>query len=169
MRCADAKSLLDAVATLNRPRVAVYGTKDFFFEDTEELTAKIVDYTAALCEPQQMRDRVHRARVFLSGLEASGAGPRSPEMVSARRALTRAKANISSTARRANEVRTREALESMMEARARIEEQFHVTSFDSPYLEPEPPFPELAPGKGGGERKSDSNRQEHKPRARPGV
>lgn len=163
------KSLLDAVATLKRPRVAVYGTKDFFFEDTEELTATIVEYSAALCEPQQMRDRAHRARVFLSGVEAGGAGPRSPEMVSARRALTRAKANISSTARRVNEMRTREALQAMMEARARIEEQFYVTSFDSPYLEPEPPFPEMEPGKGGGKRKSDSNRQELTPRARPKI
>ena len=163
------KSLLDAVATLKRPRVAIYGTKDFFFEDTEELTAKIVEYSAALCEPQKMRDRAHRARVFLSGVETEGAGPRSPEMVSARRALTRAKANISSTARRANEVRTREALQAMTEARARIEEQFYVTSFDSPYLEPEPPFPEMAPEKGGGERKSDSNRQELRPRQRPRV
>ena len=163
------KSLSDAVATLKRPRVAIYGTKDFFFEDTEELTAKIVEYAAALCEPQQMRDRAHRAQVFLSGVEISGAGPRSSEMASARRALTRAKADISSTARRANEVRTREALQAMMEASARIEEQFYVTSFDSPYLPTEPPFPEMAAGKGGGERKSDSNRQEHKPRARPRV
>lgn len=163
------KSLLDAVATLKRPRVAIYGTKDFFFEDTEELTAKIVEYAAALCEPQQMRDRAHRAQVFLSGVETGGASPRSPEMISARRALTRAKANISSTARRANEVRAREALQAMMEARARIEEQFHVTSFDSPCMPAEPPFPELLPGKGGGERKSDSNRQEHRLRPRPRV
>ena len=161
------KPLLDAVNTLKRPRVAIYGTKDFFFEDMEELGAKIEEFCSALCEPQQLRDRAHHARVFLSGLEASGAGSRSAEMVSGRRALTRANANISSAARRSSDLRIKEARESMEEMRTRIEEQFYVTSFDSPYLPAEPPFPELA--EGGGARKSDSNRQQLKPRARPRV
>jgi hypothetical protein len=161
------KPLLNAVACLKRPRAAVYGTKDFFFEDTEELTASIVEFSAALCEPSQMRDRAHRARVFLSGLEASGAGQRSSEMVSARRALTRANANISSPARRSSDLRIREAQKAMDELRERFEDRYHVTSFDSPYMPAEPPFPEL--GASGGARKSDSNRQEHKPRQRPRV
>lgn len=90
-------------------------------------------------------------------------------MVSARRALTRAKADVSAPARRSSDLRIREAEKAMIEARARIEEQFSITSFDSPYMEAEPPFPEMAPGKGGGERKSDSNRQQLTPRARPRV
>ncbi len=161
------KPLLDAVNTLKRPRVAVYGTKDFFFLDTEELAAKIVEFSEALCEPHHMRERARQARVFLSGVEASGAGSRSAEMVSARRALTRANANISSPARRSSDLRIKEAREAMEEVRARIEDQFHVTSFDSPYMPAEPPFPELAAG--GGERKSDSNRQEHRPKQRPRI
>ena len=161
------KPLLDAINTLKRPRVAIYGTKDFFFEDMEELGAKIGEFCSALCEPQQLRDRAHQARVFLSGLEASGANVRSPDMVAARRALTRAKAGVSSPARRSSDLRIKEAREAMEEMRAQIEERFHVTSFDSPYLPADPPFPELE--EGGGARKSDSNRQEHKPRARPRV
>ena len=161
------KPLLDAVNTLRRPRVATYGTKDFFFEEMEELGAKIEEFCEALCEPQQLRNSVHQARVFLSGLEASGSTVRSPEMVAARRALTRAKANVSSPARRSSDLRIKEARQAMEEMRARIEDQFHVTSFDSPYMPTEPPFPELAGS--GGARKSDSNRQELKPRARPRV
>ena len=161
------KPLLDAVSSLKRPRVAIYGTKDFFFEDTEEFTASIVEFSAALCEPSQMRDRAHRARVFLSGLESSGAGQRSSEMVSARKALTRANANISSPARRSSDLRIRAAQKTMDELRERFEDRYHVTSFDAPYMPAEPPFPEL--GASGGARKSDSNRQEHKPRQRPRI
>jgi hypothetical protein len=163
------KPLLDAVASLNRPRVSIYGTHDFFFEDTEELASTIVELAAALCEPSLMRDRVHQARVFLCGLEASGAGQRSPEMVSARRALTRAKANVSSPARRSSDLRIREAEKAMIEMRDRYEDRFHVTSFDSPYRPSTPPFPEMAKGQEGGERKSDSNRRELTPRPRPRV
>lgn len=90
-------------------------------------------------------------------------------MVSARRALTHAKTDVSSPARRSSDLRIREAEKAMIEARARIEEQFYVTSFDSPYLEPEPPFLEMEPGKGGGERKSDSNRRQLRPSSRPRV
>jgi len=163
------KPLLDAAASLNRPRVSVYGTHDFFFEDTEELTAAIVEFAAALCEPAQMRDRAHKARVFLSGLEASGAGQRSAEMVSARRALTRAQANISSPARRSSDLRIREAQKNMDELRERFEDRFYVSSYGATYQSSNPPFTEVAREQGGGERKSDSNRQELKPRARPRV
>ena len=161
------KPLLDAVASLNRPRVAVYGTKDFLFEDTEELTASIVEFAAALCEPSQMRDRVQRARVFLSGLEASGAGSRSAEMVSARRALTRAKANVSSPARRSSDLRIREAQKNMDELRERFEDRFYVSSYGSTYSSADPPFPEMTREQGGGDRKSDSNRQELRPNLKP--
>ena len=89
-------------------------------------------------------------------------------MVSARRALTRAKADISSPARRSSDLRIREAEKNMIELRDRFEDRFHVTSFDSPYM-PADPFPEMGAGQGGGERKSDSNRQELRPRQRPRV
>ena len=56
----------------------------------------------------------------------------------------------------------------MIEMRERFEDRFHVNSFDSPYM-PADPFPEMAAGQGGGERKSDSNRQELRPKQRPRI
>ncbi len=135
--------------------------------DTEELSAKLAEYYAALWGPHEMRNCFHRARVFLSGVEAGGANPGTAEMVSARRALTCANANVNMPARRSSDLRTKEAREAMEEVRARIENDFYVTSFDSPYMPAEPPFPEM--GASGGARKSDSNRQEPNPRARPRV
>lgn len=88
-------------------------------------------------------------------------------MVSARRALTRAKANVSSPARRSSDLRIREAQKNMDELRERFEDRFYVSSYGSTYSSADPPFPEMTREQGGGDRKSDSNRQELRPNLKP--
>lgn len=160
------KAMKDAMDTALRPRTAVYRDKRFFYEDSEALVAAIVDYAAAIRDPHEKRERVGRAQSKIVSLGIEKVDNRDPRMASARRALASANHGVSKAARIAQDRRIKQARDAMTDARETIERDFYITPFHQ--VETNPPYRD-AMGPSGGERKSDSNRQEHKPRARPRV
>ena len=162
------KPLINAVASYNRRRAGLYAAKDFFFEDTEELTFKIQEYAAAIREPHEMRERVRLAMGKLAETSAATERAGGSSMASARRTLSRAAAGVSAKARRASEVRVRVAREEMVRAVQEIDRKFHISAYDPLGLDKDP-FQAEKESASGGERKSDSNRQELRPNLRPRI
>ena len=162
------KPIIDAVASYSRRRAGLYAQKDFFFEDTEELTFKIQEYAAAIREPHEMRERVRVAMAKLAETSAATTRAGGPSISSARRALSRAATGVSAKAKRANEVRVRQARQDMTDAVAEINRKFHISAYDPLGLDKDPFQTEKEKGSGG-ERKSDSNRQELRPNLRPRI
>lgn len=152
----------DAMDTALRSRVAVYGDRRFFFEDSEALVAAIADYVDAMLVPHQMRERLGRAQGRVISLDVDGVGNRDPRMASAKRALTAAKVGVSKAAKVAQDQRINGARRVMEDARAGIERDFYITPFDR--VEICPPHPYSAE-LGGKERKSDSNQVQLRPRS----
>lgn len=144
----------------------MYGSKRFFYEDSEVLTNAIVDYAAAIREPREMEDRLRRARAKLSEVEVDGKMKGHAKLSSAQRALAKAKEAMGRSVMMASYRRINEARAVMVAAREAIERDYYVIPLDR--VETSPPNPYTA-GMGGGERKSDSNRQELKPSNRPRV
>jgi hypothetical protein len=159
-------ALKQAMETALRRRVGVYGGKPFFYEDSEVLTAAIIDYAAALRHPWEMRDRLRRAEAQLSEVECTGTALSFAQLASAKRALSKARSGVGKAARANAEQRIKQARAVMVAARDAIERDYYITPLDR--VETSPPHPYTA-GLGGGERNSDSNRRELKPTTRPKV
>ena len=160
------QSMKDAMETSLRRRVGVYAAKPFFFEDSETLTAAIVEYAAAIRHPHEMRQRVGRARAKLSERETENKGPKDLRLAGAKRALWRAKIGVSKRAQVAIERRINEARAVMVAARDAMERDYYITPLHR--VETTPPHPDTS-RPSGGERKSDSNRREFKPQAKPRI
>ncbi len=152
-----------AVEVAQRRRIGIYGTKRFFFEDSEALTGAIEEYAAAILHPHQMREEVRRALARRSEVIVDGKQRGHARLVSATRALARARLATNKIARNAFELRIKEARAVMVAATEAMERDYYVTPLDR--IETCPPHPYTA-GPGGGERKSDSNRREFKPPSR---
>lgn len=152
-----------AIETARRRRVSIYGTKTFFFEDAEVLSGAIEEYASALCQPHRDRIALHRAQWALSECEEAGPGGAARVQV-ARRALAKAKERVSRAALLASERRIDEARAVMVAATEAMERDYYVTPLDR--VKTSPPESYLD-GFEGSERKSDSNRVQLNPRARP--
>lgn len=161
------KELLDAVGSYSRRRVGLYGKQEFFFEDTEELTFKIQEYAAAFCEPRERKERLVSAKAKLSELLPTP-GSRSQEICVARRVLHEARLGVGKKAERSNTLRVNQARREMTEMLEHINRKFHITAYDPLGLDKDPFLLEKESGSGG-ERKSDSNRQELRPNLRPRI
>ena len=116
--------------------------------------------------PHDKRLRLAKAQARVSEAENPADPAPKEEILRARRELFKAKGGVSRPARIECERRLNQARKLMMEARAGIERDFHITNVGP--IEPDPfgPFPP----EGGGQRQSDSNKRELKPRSstRPG-
>ncbi|MBW8809744.1 MAG: hypothetical protein JF591_13105 [Lysobacter sp.] len=160
------RQFVEALASLRTRRVSVYGTKPSLFEDTEALSWAIQNYAMELRRPHDKRQRLAAAMARVSETENPADPAPKDEVLRARRELFKAKGGVSRLALMECERRLNQARELMVNARAGIERDFHITRV-SP-IEPDPfgPFPP----EGGGHRQSDSNRRELKPRSptRPG-
>ena len=152
---------VDALATLRTRRVAAYGTKASLFEDTEALSWAIQNYAMELRRPHDKRQRLNKAMVRVSEAENPADPAPKEEVLRARRELFKAKAGVSRLALMECERRLNQARELMANAREGIERDFHITRVGA--IEPDP-FGSLLP-EGGGQRQSDSNRRELKPRS----
>lgn len=159
------QAMRDAMESALCRRVGVYASKPFFFEDTEVLTAAIMEYVAAMRHPHEMRQRVERARAKLSEREAENNGPTDPRLAGARRMLWKAKASVAMGARIESERRINEARAVMEAAREAMERGYYITPLHR--VETSPPQPYTAGA--SGERQSGSNRRELKPQTRPRV
>lgn len=158
--------LVEALASLRTRRVSVYGTKPSLFEDTEALSWAIQNYAMELRRPHDKRQRLAAAMARVSEAENPADPSPKDEVLRARRELFKAKGGVSRPALIECERRLNQARELMVVARDGIERDFHITKVGP--IEPDPfgPFPP----EGGGQRQSDSNRRELKPRSstRPG-
>ena len=153
-----------AMETAARRRDGIYSNKPFFFEDSEVLTGAISDYARAVVHPERMRDAVRRAQAQLSQVEVDGSSKSYALWNSAQRGLAKARAGVSKSAQIASDRRISEARAVMVAATEAIERDYYITPLDR--VETSPPHPYTA-GPGGGERKSDSNRVQLKPRSGP--
>lgn len=157
---------VDALATLRTRRVAAYGTKASLFEDTEALSWAIQNYAMELRRPHDKRQRLATAMARVSEAENPADPASKEEVLRARRELFRAKGGVSRLALMECERRLNQARELMASSRDGIEHDFHITKVGP--IEPDPfgPFPP----EGSGQRQSDSNRRELRPRSskRPG-
>ena len=157
---------VDALATLRTRRVAAYGTKASLFEDTEALSWAIQNYAMELRRPHDKRQRLATAMARVSEAENPADPAPKEEVLRARRELFKAKGGVSRLALMECERRLNQARELMASSRDGIEHDFHITKVGP--IEPDPfgPFPP----EGGGQRQSDSNRRELRPRSskRPG-
>ena len=154
-----------AMETAARRRVGVYGTKRFFFEDSEVLTASIIDYARAIRAPHEKEDRVRRAASTLSMVEVDGTAPSHAQLSSAKRALARARAALSRSAKAADQRQIAQARAAMVEAADAMERDYYVTPLDR--AETCPPHPYTSGL--GGERQSNSNQVQLKPPSRPNI
>lgn len=125
------QAMRDAMESALCRRVGVYASKPFFFEDTEVLTAAIVEYVAAMRHPHEMRERVKRARANLSEREAENNGPTDPRLAGARRMLWKAKASVAMGARIGAERRINEARAVMEAAKEAMERDYYITPLPS--------------------------------------
>lgn len=159
-------AFVEALASLRTKRVAVYGTKPCFFEDTEALSWAIQNYAAELRRPHDKRQRLAKAQARVSETENPADPAPKEEVLRARRELFKAKGGVSRLALIEGERRLNQARELMKSARDGIERDFHITKVGP--IEPDPfgPFPP----DDGGQRQSESNKRELKPRSsmRPG-
>lgn len=157
---------VEALASLRTRRVSVYGTKPSLFEDTEALSWAIQNYAMELRRPHDKWQRLAAAMARVSEAENPADPSSKDEVLRARRELFKAKGGVSRPALIECERRLSQARELMVVARDGIERDFHITKVGP--IEPDPfgPFPP----EGGGQRQSDSNRRELKPRSstRPG-
>ena len=157
---------VDALATLCTRRVAAYGTKASLFEDTEALSWAIQNYAMELRRPHDKRQRLATAMARVSEAENPADPAPKEEVLRARRELFKAKGGVSRLALMECERRLNQARELMASSRDGIEHDFHITKVGP--IEPDPfgPFPP----EGSGQRQSDSNRRELRPRSskRPG-
>ncbi len=157
---------VEALASLRTRRVAVYGTKPSFFEDTEALSWAIQNYAAELRRPHDKRERFAKAMARVSEVENPAEPASKDEILRARRELFKAKGGVSRLALIECERRLNQARELMKNARDGIERDFHITKVGP--IEPDPfgPFPP----DDGVQRQSESNKRELKPRSsmRPG-
>ncbi len=152
----------DALASLRTDRVAVYTTKPMLFADTEVLAEAIKDYASALRKSYDNHCRLWTALARKS-MACNPAEPAAKsEIQSARRALFLAKAGVSRSALEACEQRIDLTRADMVAARVRLEDAYHITKV-SP-MEPVPFGP--LPAEGDGQRQSDSNRVQLRPRSR---
>jgi len=159
-------AFVDALATLRTRRVGVYGSKPFFFEDTEAFAWAIQNYASELRRPHDNRQRLWKARVRLSEVEAEQGSATDRDLLRARRDLWKAKRGVSSAAMIESERRLSQARDLMVEARNDIERDFHITVCAPLGTKAFGPFPPITDEE---ERRSDSNQRELKPRARPRV
>jgi hypothetical protein len=153
----------DALVSLRTDRVAVYATKAMLFADTEVLAEAIKDYASALRKPYDNHCRLWTALARKS----TACNPAEPaarsEVLLARRELFLAKDEVSHSAMAACEQHIDRARAEMVAARVRLEDAYHITKASSIELSPLGPLAE----EGGGERQSDSNRVQLRPRSRP--
>lgn len=157
---------VEALASLRTKRVAIYGTKPSLFEDTEALSWAIQNYAMELRRPHDKRRRLAAAMARVSEAENPADPSPKDEVLRARRELFKAKGGVSRPALIECERRLNQARELMVVARDGIERDFHITKVGP--IEPDP-FGAFS-ADGGGQRQSDSNRRELKPRSskRPG-
>jgi hypothetical protein len=155
-----------AMETAGRRRVGVYGSKLFFFEDSEALTTSIVEYAAAIAHPHAVREKLRRAESKLS-VESTpdGTAKSHARLVSAKRALAKAREAVSKSAQAASHRRIAEARAVMVACTEAIERDYYVTPLDR--AETCPPHPYTAGV--GGERQSNSNQVQLKPRETPRI
>jgi hypothetical protein len=151
--------------TAARRRVGVYGTKRFFFEDSEVLTTSIVDYARAIRAPHEKEDRLRRAAGVLSMVELDGTAQSHARLSSAKRGLARAREAMSRSAQAADHRRISEARAVMVAAAEAMERDYYVTPLDR--AETCPPHPYTSGL--GGERQSNSNQVQLRPRDKPRV
>lgn len=156
----------DAIESLRRRRVDVYWRQDFLFEDTEFLGATIGDYVAAMRRQHDANERVRQSTVKLLLAQDEGAAK---AIAGAKRSLWAAKAAVSPSARTRDARRIVEARRAMVETRETIERKFYMTPLAN--LMEETPAHEAFPeaSKEGGERQSDSNQLQLKPKRRPST
>ncbi len=152
---------VEALTSLRTRRVSVYGTKPSLFEDTEALSWAIQNYAVELRRPHDKRQRLATAMARVSEAENPADPSPKDEVLRARRELFKAKGGVSRPALIECERRLNQARELMLSARDGIERDFHITKVGP--IEPDPfgPFPP----EGGGQRQSESNRRELKPRS----
>lgn len=152
---------VDALASLRTRRVAVYGAKPSLFEDTEALSSAIQSYAAELRRPHDKRQRLAKAMARVSEAENPADPVSKEEILRARRELFKAKSAVSRPALIECERRINQARDLMKDARDGIERDFHITKAGP--IEPDPfgPFPPET----GGQRQSESNKRELKPRS----
>lgn len=146
-------------------RAGVYGRKRFFYEDCEILTAAMQDYARAIQQPMAHQDQLRRAQARVSEATSLSGAARLAELGNAKRMLEKAKAGVSKVARESMERRINQARAVMVAATEAIERDYYVTPLDR--VETSPPHPYTA--QMAGERNSDSNRVQLKPRSRPLV
>lgn len=155
------QEFVDALAALRVDRVAVYGTKLTLFEDTEALTEAVKNYAAALRAPHDNRCKLWQA-LSRKSMVCNPAEPATKsEILLARRALFLAREGISRKTLEACEQRIKQARATMVAAHARLDDAYHITKVDPTEPGPFGPFP----AEGGGQRQSDSNRRELKPKS----
>lgn len=157
---------VDALASLRIRRVAAYGTKPFLFENTEALSWSIQNYAMELRRPHDNRQRLAKAWARLSEAENPAEPAPKEDVIRMRRELAKAERGVSEAALAECERRLNQARELMVNARDGIERDFHITRVGPIESDPFGPFPQ----EGGGQRKSESNKRELKPRSsmRPG-
>lgn len=154
-----------AMQTASRNRIGVYGRKPMFLEDSELLTAAMTRYADAIVHPHLMQENLRRGQAELSQVELNGTAAAYAHLSSATKALAKARAGVSKAAQVLAERRTNEARAEMVAATEAMERDYYITPLDR--VETCPPHPYTAGL--GGERKSDSNRAQLKPRQRPSV
>lgn len=156
---------VEALASLRTRRVDTYATKPLFFEDTEALSWAIQNYAAQLRRPHDNRENLRRAQAHLSLVEHPIDGGSASEIRSAQRRLHKARRAVSKHAKVALERRLDLARTLMVQASAHLADRFHITKTRP--IEPDPFGP--LPSEGGGQRQSDSNRRELRPRSRSSM
>lgn len=160
------QEFVDALAALRVDRVAVYGTNFTLFEYTEALTGAVKAYAAALRAPHDNRCTRWQALARRSMACNPAELATKSEILSAQRALSLAREGIFRKTLEACEQRTNQARAAMVAAHAQLNDVYHFTKVDPTEPGPFGPFP----AERGGQRQSDSNRWELKPRSslRPG-
>ena len=154
-----------AMETAARRRVGVYGTKRFFFDDSEVLTGSIVDYAKAMRHPRDKEDELRRAASVLSMVEIDGTSQSHARLSSAKRALARARDAVCRSARAADHRKITQARADMVDATEAMERDYYVTPLDR--AETSPPHPYTSGL--GGERQSNSNQVQLRPPSRPNI
>lgn len=151
-----APELSDAVATLRTPRVEIYGTKLWLYHDTEVLRQTITDYAKAVCFPHEKQRTLKQLRSQMSTLPADPQWERNASLASLRRQHYLAKKGVSQAAWKADNQRTIQCMNDMVEAAKKMRAEYPITHT----------VPVGDPGswsvQESVERSSDSNRQQLK-------
>jgi hypothetical protein len=152
------QAAVDAVL-LNR--VPLYGTKPFFFEDSEWLCRTVIEHARARRRPRDREAVLALARRRVFDIECTGVSTADPELLAARRAAWNARSALTETARRQLDQAILQTGEVMDETRIAFEDEYFVSTITSAFAPQQPAANDARPrGDVDTSRQSGSNTRE---------